>query len=279
VETLANQCKQLDYPYEIICYDDCSSEEHKVHNRELDGIFGVSYVELSENLGRSKIRNWLAKNARYESLLFIDCDSEVDRDDFVASYVNLIGEAQVIYGGRKYDAEKPSDTSKTLHWKYGGKREAMPLKDRLKIPYRSFQTNNFLIDRSLILAHPFDEKIKTYGYEDLLIAETFKNKGIPIFHIENPLIHKGLEAADDFLKKSKDAAENLAILYHQQKLTDTKMISFHKKLKMLGFNSLLNTLIRRKKDGIIDNLLSNNPNLFYFDLYRYELFSSKLNEL
>jgi glycosyltransferase involved in cell wall biosynthesis len=279
VEGLAEQCKSISCPYEIVCYDDCSQSAYKEQNRALDSIFGVSYVELSENLGRSKIRNWLAKNARYDHLLFLDCDSKVSNDQFIATYLEYISRANVVYGGRKYEVQKPSDPNKILHWTFGRKREALPLKTREKIPFRSFQTNNFLISRQLMLENPFDEKIQTYGYEDLLMAEALKNKGIPILHIENPLIHKGLEDKNDFLQKSKDAAENLAILYHERKLQDTKMIAFHNKIKLFGFNSLLNTLIRRRKDGIMDNLLSPKPNLFFFDLFRYEIFSSKLSEL
>lgn len=279
VEELAHQCKSLGSPYEIVCYDDCSQISYKKQNRKIHGILGVSYVELSENLGRSKIRNWLAKNARYDHLLFLDSDSKVDRENFVQTYLDFMGEAEVIYGGRKYEDQKPSEHSKILHWTYGKKREALPLKLRVKNPFRSFQTNNFLIKRTLILENPFDEEIKTYGYEDLLIAEDLKNKRIPILHIENPLIHEGLEESKDFLRKSKDAAENLALLYHDGQLQDTRMASFHNKIKTLGFNNLLIQLIRRKKDGIINNLLSPTPHLFYFDLYRYDIFYTKLNEL
>ena len=111
------------------------------------------------------------------------------------------------------------------------------------------------------------------------MAQSLKDEGIPIIHIENPLIHKGVEISEDFLAKSKDAAENLAILYHKGLLNDTKMVSFHEKIKKIGFNSLLSNLIRRKKDGILRNLNSKKPNLFFFDLYRYDIFNSKLNEL
>lgn len=279
VKSLNEQCMSCGEAYEIVCYDDCSKEKYRKVNRELDSEFGVSYIELSENLGRAKIRNWLAKNARYDALLFIDCDSKIDNKNFIANYLTHINESKVTYGGRKYQSHAPKTQRKFLHWTYGKKREALPLKSREKNPYRSFQTNNFLIDRDLMMAHPFDENIKTYGYEDLLMAQSLKNEGIPIKHIENPLIHKGVEENEPFLAKSKDAAENLAVLYHNRSLVDTKMIDFHEKVKKIGFNSLLHKIIRRKKDGILKNLNSKKPNLFYFDLYRYEVFYNKLSEL
>jgi len=279
VGTLNEQCKASDQTYEIVCYDDCSKEKFRKLNRALDNEFNVSYIELSENLGRAKIRNWLAKNARFDSLLFIDCDSKIDNKNFITNYLRELEKSKVLYGGRHYQSNAPKTQQKFLHWTYGRKREALPLEKRIKIPYRSFQTNNFVINRELMLAHPFDENIKTYGYEDLLMAQSLKDEGIPITHIENPLIHKGVEKNEDFLTKSAKAAENLAILYNNRSLLDTKMISFHEKIKKIGFNSLLHKLIRRKKDGILKNLNSKNPNLFYFDLYRYDIFYSKLNEL
>ncbi|GLR15735.1 glycosyltransferase family 2 protein [Portibacter lacus] len=279
IQELNSQCQSANIPYEIVCYDDCSNEFYRKANRSLDAEFGVSYVELSENMGRAKIRNWLAKNARYDNLIFLDCDSEIKNPNFISNYIEHINTASIIYGGRNYDPNKPEDEKKILHWTYGRKRESLKLKSRIKIPYRSFQTNNFMVDRALILSHPFDESIKDYGYEDSLFATTLKNEGIPIKHIENPLIHKGVEENEDFLNKSKLAAENLAILYRDDSLTDTKMVAFHEKLKKIGFNSLLHNLIRRKKGWILKNLYSSKPNLILFDLYRYDVFISKLNAL
>ena len=79
VETLFDQCVDLNIEFEILCYDDCSQEKYRSENRVLGQKMGVSYMDLSTNLGRSKIRNWLGKNARFEYLIFLDCDSLIER--------------------------------------------------------------------------------------------------------------------------------------------------------------------------------------------------------
>ncbi|WP_235296149.1 glycosyltransferase [Portibacter marinus] len=279
VRQLNNQCQEANIPYEIVCYDDFSVEEFRLKNRKLDAEFGVSYIELGENKGRSKIRNMLAQNARYEQLLFIDCDSEIDNALFIRKYIESIELRKVIAGGRKYAQEKPSEKSKMLHWYYGTRRESLSVKKRSENPYRYFHSNNFMISRDLMMKFPFEEKISTYGYEDSLFAATLENEGINIKHIENPLIHKGVEDTQDFLRKSKLAAENLAILYHSEALNNTRMIAFHENIKKIGFNSLLKIIIRSRKDQMLKNLHSENPNLFYFDLFRYDVFINKLSFL
>ncbi len=279
VLAISAQCKKASIEYEIVCYDDCSKEKFRKENRALDKEFGVSYIELSENKGRSKIRNMLARNARYENILFLDCDSKINQAKFINKYVEAIGKASVVYGGRTYSKHPPKTEKKILHWAWGRKREALSLKERLKFPYRSFQTNNFLTTRDLMLKYPFDESITTYGYEDVLMGENLRNDGESILHIDNTLIHKGVEYTKDFLQKAVLAAENLAELYHAGDIHNTKMIEFHEKVKKIGFNSFLHKQIIRRKDRILKNLNSPKPNLFYFDLYRYELFLSKLNSL
>jgi len=277
--TISKQCKALGINYEVICYDDSSGEVYKTKNRALDAEIGISYLELSENLGRAKIRNWMAKNARFENLVFLDCDSEIISSDFVKNYLEYIEDIDVIYGGRNYAELPPKEKEKKLHWWYGVKRESLGLSSRKKRPYRSFQTNNFSCKRAIVLEHPFAEELTTYGYEDLLFAQTLENNGIAISHIDNPIIHKGVENTKDFLHKSALAAENLAVLYHSDLLSNTKMVDFHEKIKNIGFNSFFLNQIRRRKDRIHKNLLSQNPNLFYFDMYRYDIFVNKLNSL
>jgi len=76
VKDLAYQCNRQKIDFEIICFDDASKQRYKDKNEVLRSVFRVNYVELSENLGRAKIRNWLAKSARFEHLMFLDGDSK-----------------------------------------------------------------------------------------------------------------------------------------------------------------------------------------------------------
>ena len=76
VETLQKQCEKAKITYEVVCFDDQSQTKYKKDNVILSNYFGVNYTELSENLGRARIRNWMAKIASYDNLLFLDCDTK-----------------------------------------------------------------------------------------------------------------------------------------------------------------------------------------------------------
>ena len=72
VYSLAKQCIKANINYQILCFDDKSEDKWKEKNSELASKININYTELSENLGRSRIRNWLGKAAYFEYLLFLD---------------------------------------------------------------------------------------------------------------------------------------------------------------------------------------------------------------
>ena len=92
-------------------------------NKELAFKIDINYTEIPENLGRSRIRNWLGKAAYFEYLLFLDGDSVIKSKDFIKKYIDHAIEDTVIYGGRNYQPNKPKSKKKILHWKYGSKKE------------------------------------------------------------------------------------------------------------------------------------------------------------
>lgn len=268
VKSLKDQCEALDIQYQIMVFDDLSNEETRKQNSELGHEFGVNYLELSENLGRARIRNRLARMARFKHLLFIDGDSGIIREDYVQRYLDHIDNAEIIYGGREYQKKKPTDPSHVLHWKYGMKREALPLKKRLLDPYLNFQSNNFMISAWLFGKLKFDEGVEGYGYEDLLFAQKIKKVDAGILHIDNPVIHLGLEGASDFIEKTKNAIKNLAKLNAKDELLDTRLTKFYNKMKGLGVKNLLVKYYQSNKEGIIQNLKSKNPSIWKFSLMK-----------
>ena len=81
VNEIFDQCRKLNIEFEILVYDDHSKQKYKEKNKELAFKTGVAYLELSKNLGRSKIRNWLVKNSRYNNIVFLDCDQYIRLED------------------------------------------------------------------------------------------------------------------------------------------------------------------------------------------------------
>ncbi|MBK9253867.1 MAG: glycosyltransferase family 2 protein [Saprospiraceae bacterium] len=272
VFTLAKQCNKLNINYQILCFDDCSDQKYKDKNKELAFIVGINYTELPENLGRSKIRNWLGKASQYDYLLFLDGDSKVRNKDFIKNYIKAMPGNQVIYGGRIYQKNKPANIKKILHWKYGTYVESMDCKKRQKSPYLNFMSNNFLIAQEVFNQCLFDEKTVGYGYEDLQYAYQLEKLNIPILHINNPVYHDGIEINSAFLSKTKQSIQNLIKLEKIRQVPQTRLMSAHKKLVDWGLENIFLKMYGYFKNSIEKNLLSKKPLLILLQLWKLHFY-------
>ncbi|HHH52053.1 MAG TPA: glycosyltransferase [Bacteroidetes bacterium] len=271
VDDLYSQCKNLNLDFEILCYDDGSSYVYKEFNRKITDYKRVVYKEMDKNHGRAKLRNFLANEAKYKKLLFLDADSGIIRDEFIFTYIKQMNK-DVIYGGRLYFENKPEDINKVLHWKYGKEKESLKVETRNQNPYLNFLSNNFLIDKDVFERVKFDEKLSGYGYEDTLFAYELKKNNIKIRHIDNPVLHLELENASAFLQKTENAMKNLAGLYAQNKITDTRLIQTYKKLKKFGLTGIFKKIVFALKGPFKKNLYSSNPDLRFLQCYKLALF-------
>lgn len=275
INSIHSQVTQAKIDFEIVIVDDCSNQEYERKNRELESLVGVNYQVLDSNLGRSKIRNYLVSVAKYENLLFCDCDSMTEDDSFIVAYLSCVDKGyEVVYGGRSYQNQFAVD--ERLRWAYGKAREEVSAAHRSKTPYKSFLSNNFLIKKSVFAENPLDESISTYGYEDSLFAHVLRKKGIQIRHIDNPLIHLQLEGAEVFIKKSHQALENLNVLSQDLKKEDleVKLLKYYKLLSKIGLLNVFKQYYGWRKAHWLKNLHGKSPNLFIFDLYRLGYFSA-----
>jgi len=269
VRSLIGQCKQQNIAFEIICMDDESSVEIKKGNKELGTWENVLYFELEKNVGRSKIRNLLAAKAKYDYLLFMDCDSECENDQYISNYIKNLQEDKVIYGGRSYSPAEPVDKKSYLRWYYGVERESVPANVRQVHPYRSFMTNNFIIPKKVFEKVGFDETLSGYGHEDTLFSFCLREKEIKILHIENPLRHIGLESAEVFLENTRNGLRNMLILIEKKKInSDNKLYSAYRWIKLSGLKKFIVKRFKRKENKYLENLLSEKPSLRIFDWYK-----------
>lgn len=269
VKELQSQAKKCQIHFEIICLDDCSSSEFRIQNSELGEIPHVIYEELPENIGRSKIRNRMARKAKHEYLLFLDSDSKTNDNAFIQRYVDHVSSDKVIYGGRNYEKNPPKDLKKYFRWWYGINRETISAIEREKQPYQSFMTNNFMLPKQLFTAIGLDETISGYGHEDTLFGVELKKKKIPIIHIENPLCHIGLEEADEFLEKTKEGIRNLNQLILTKKIDDSvKLYRFYKKVKIFKLDDKILRYYQKNQQKIVSKLKKERPNLRWFDLFK-----------
>lgn len=87
VQRLHQQVLRLAVPAEFRCVDDASEASFVAMNQSLQQLPQVHWEALPTNMGRSKIRNYLAQTAQYDFLLFMDSDSMPVQDDYLERYV------------------------------------------------------------------------------------------------------------------------------------------------------------------------------------------------
>lgn len=255
--------------------DDASDEAWHAMNRDLLGLPLVKYIELAENAGRSRIRNMLCQQASYPWLLFVDCDSMPPDQLFLQRYLQAARQEAVICGGRSYLPQPPPDETH-LHWWYGSRREVHPAVVRNLHPYHSFMTNNFMVPKKILDHIPFSELINGYGHEDTLFGYELKKKGIPVLHIDNPLLHTGLQTRLEFLQKTQQGISNLWRIHtHMGKPLEfasmVRLLKTYNRLERLGLSKAFCTLTSPFLPYMQKNLWGNKPRLYYLDLYKLRL--------
>ncbi len=268
---LHKQCLQLKIQFEIIVADDGSDDDFKTRHEPLETYENIRVLYLQENIGRAAIRNYLASNAAYSNLLFLDADSEPYSDDFIKCYIDNLGKANLICGGRKYLECKPEDQKYWLHWTYGHKRESKSAEIRNVKSYEGFQTNNFLIEKNAFNKVRFDEDLKTYGHEDTLFGHLCKKAEVSIYHIDNPVYHIGLDDQDAFLDKTIMAVKNLRFIEQQYPDFSTRLSKQAHRIPRV-LRPLLVVTIKILYPILVQNIKGENPLIRCLDfikLYHY----------
>jgi hypothetical protein len=265
---LLEQATKLNLPFEIRCYDDGSSPDIKKNNRELISDNKIIYTELSENIGRSAIRNKLAREADYSHLIMLDCNIAIIKNDFLKKYIESADQSAIIIGGSVYDFT-PSKNN-VLRWKYGKVREAKQASDRTANPYRNITLKNIFIEKDIYLGSPLDESIKTYGHEDTKFANILLQKGIKVLHIDNPVRHINLDTNQVFIDKTLAGVKNYYKLIKEGYAGNTKFYKTYKIFKLFPLKQIFMKFSKIMEPAIAKNLLSQNPSLFYFDLMKLQ---------
>lgn len=273
VNELSRQAKLLAVPSEIILIDDCSDNVFKKINEAV--CKKQTYIQLSENIGRARIRNLFLSHSKYENLLFLDCDSIIQKADFLINYIEVIkqGNYSVVCGGRVYDMHRP-DRSKMLRWKYGIKKESQPVNVRKRFPNKSFMTNNFLINREVLESIRFDERITEYGHEDTLFGYALKLRSIIIDHIDNPVLNGEIEGNAEYLQKTEKGIVNLLhilnfVNHEEDFINDISLLRFYSKVSRLKkIIGIVFTIVK----PLIESLLAKGyVSLYLFDFYKLGL--------
>lgn len=273
VNELHRQLIEALVDFEIIVMEDGSTLCLE-KNREVGHLSNCVYICLESNIGRSAIRNKLADTARYDHLLFLDCDAEVDNEFFIQKYLSFCHEDCVVIGGRIYKDDIESRYS--LLSTYGRKRERNELKTAKKSKKKQiFTSPNFLISKSVFNKVRFDESIVGYGHEDTVFGIMLQRECVDFKYIDNPVIHVGIEDNVTFLLKTEKALCNLLQIYRSKRFPElqkkSKVLFYYILLEKLNVIPLCILLYRLFRKIAFDNLTSANPSLLVFDLYKLGL--------
>ncbi len=270
---------------EVIVIDD-ASDIFKEKNRNIaENLPNTRYIQLDKNIGRSRIRNMFLKYAKFDYLLFLDCDSIVSSPTFLKKYKEIIEKEkpEVVCGGRFY-GDKPKSRKKMLRWKYGTSQETKPAHIRELTPNASFMTNNFLIRKDVFEKIKFNEDLTKYGHEDTLFGYDLKRHGIKIHHIGNPVANGELELNEDFVRKTEQAIENLIYIIKNIELSqsfaeDITLLTEYEILKEQNKIKYYKFLFSILKGPLKLILKSGFGTMKLFDFYRMGYFISKYDKI
>ena len=267
VQQLLAQAGDWGGPVEICLLDDASPPAARAANRPLGQLPGVRYAELPRNVGRAAIRNRLAAAAQYEWLLMLDNDSLLPDAAFLARYAAALTKASVVVGGIAYLNAPPAAPALRLRWHYARRREALPAVRRQLLPASQLMLNNLLIRADVFRQFGFDETLTRYGHEDSKLGWLLGQRGVAIYHLDNPVLHDGLDPAPVFLRKTRAAVQNLVLLFYKDGLGgESKLLRTALWLRRVGCaNGFCWAFRRFLLPHVRANLRSATPKLPYFD--------------
>jgi glycosyltransferase involved in cell wall biosynthesis len=267
VADLHKQALETYVDFEIIVLED-GSTLYVEENNGVDDFEFASHIVLAENIGRSAVRNKLADIAKYDHLLFMDCDADVLSMHFVEKYVAFCKEECIVIGGTAYDSNE-NDPQFSLRLTYGRMREARTALERGK---NNFSTFNFLISKSIFNRIRFDESLQGYGHEDMLFGHHLHQLGYEFIQIENPLVHKGLDNNKIFIQKTEEGSRNLYFLYKTGRypylVEESKLLNTFVRIYKTGLSRIFATLFSILKPYLQRKLCNPAPSLRLYDLYK-----------
>lgn len=259
--------------YEIIVGDDASQAGHgKESVQDACKLPNCRFISNAKNIGRARNRNNMAREAKGNYLLFIDCDALLTRGDFLKKYyIEMQKNAEVVCGGIEAVGTQTSpDVS--LRFRYEQSAAGVrSLAYREANPYLHFTTFNVLVRKDIFCHIRFDESCVEYGYEDTMFGLRLKQNGIKITHIDNPLVHNGLDTNKEFLEKTEQSMRTLHRLGRDiQNFSHVGSAAL--KLKKLHLEGAMAAWHRTF--GVFEraNLLSSTPSLLIFKIYKLGYF-------
>lgn len=264
VYDLDTLCVRANIDYEIIVGNDGSTTNMQNLKNLSKTLENFRFLDYKENRGRSIIRNTLAREAKYDKLLFIDSDMKVYKSDFIQLYIKE--NSPIVAGGIKVLEDK--NPTYILHKKYEKNRST-----------NIATTQNLLVRKDVFDEVRFIENVKKYGYEDIIFSHRL-DKMYGIKFIYNPLIHNGPIPTETFIDRINESTEVLIELfknekYHKDIIESSKLLRTYLKIKNVKGLYLL--LFKLTKGFIVQQLHSEDPSMFLMDMYKLGVLCERIS--
>ena len=123
------------------------------------------------------------------------------------------------------------------------------------------------------LAHPFDERFKHYGYEDVLLGKRLSEDDISFAQINNPLLFDKFESNSRFVEKTEEAMQTLYTFQTDLKGFSPLLDTVHE-MKRFHLQGLFLSFWKTRKESLRAKLCGTHPNLKLYKLYKLGYFIS-----
>ena len=266
VRVLQQQAAALGIDYEIIVADDASPQKDTIRlNQPINELPHCRYIIKETNSGSAATRNCLGQQSQYHWLLFLDCDITIPDDHFLERYMADTHEG-VVNGGICII----EDDTLSHNLRYIYEKDAEPAhtaEKRQANKYHEFRSTNFMIEREVFAACPFDERFTRSGYEDVLFGKMLKQQQVPVTHIDNPVMMTEFESNPDYVTKIERSMRTL-YTFRQELKGYSRILTFDDGIHISTIRSFLRLWHRAFGAMERRNLCGSRPTLKLFALYR-----------
>ncbi len=270
VAGLQKQAERLGIAYEILVGDDASTQSETIRqNQSINQLPHCRLIQKEENTGSAATRNFLGRQARYHWLLFLDCDIVVPGEDFLERYMTDEHEG-VINGGICITDAPPLRHCLRYIYEKAAEPEHTAEK-RQTNRYQEFRSTNFMIERTVLEACPFDERFTRSGYEDVMFGKMLKQQGASVCHIDNPVMMTEFEPNPNYMDKIDRSLRTLHTFRNELR-GYSRILTFADNIHIPAVLALMRLWHHIFGLAIRRNLCGQHPILRLFNVYRLGYF-------
>lgn len=272
VTVLQRQAEALGIGYEIIVADDHSPEKDKIkENEAINALPHCRYIVKETNTGSAATRNFLGRESRYPWLLFMDCDITIPDDHFLERYAKDVHKGVVNGGICIIEDDTLRHNLRYIYEKNAEPEHAAEKRQANK--YHEFRSTNFMIEREVFEACPFDERFKRSGYEDVLFGKMLRQQQVSIAHIDNPVMMTEFEDNAAYVAKIERSLQTL-YTFRRELQGYSRILTFDRGIHLGIVRTILRTAFRVAAPWMRRNLCGKRPWLRLFNPYRMGYFAN-----